>query len=109
MRHRRSLVAVAALTATSLAVATVDAAPAQAGRPPSHAYRANDFADGRAKSILPPGENGLVNAIQAGKYFTTGKRPPHSQDQLRKYTRLLYHSRGLTNAQLHKYFLDESF
>jgi acyl-homoserine lactone acylase PvdQ len=109
MRHRRSLVAVAALTATSLAVVTAQAAPAQAGRAPSHAYRANDFADGRAKSILPPGENGLVNAIQAGKYFTTGKRPPHSQDQLRKYTRLLYHSRGLTNAQLHKYFLDESF
>lgn len=60
-------------------------------------------------SILPPGENGLVNAIQAGRFITTGKRPAHSQDQLRKYSQLLYHARGLTDRQLHRYYLDESF
>jgi hypothetical protein len=63
-------------------------------------YRANDFADGDASSILPPGENGLVNPVQAAAFETAGQRPPASQDQLGKYAGLLYASPGLTDAGL---------
>jgi acyl-homoserine lactone acylase PvdQ len=81
---------------------------AQAAAQPSTAYRANDYADGQAMSILPPGENGLVNATDAIA-AQNGTRPPGSQDQLRKYAGLLYGAPGLTNAGLGQYFDDASF
>ena len=80
-----------------------------AGAAPSHAYRANDYADGQAMSILPPGENGLVNALDAAQFELLGKRPAHSQDQLGKYADLLYGYPSLTDATLGDYYNDESF
>ena len=59
-------------------------------------------------SILPPGENGLVNAADAIA-AQGGKRPAGSQDQLGKYAGLLYGASTLTNAGLGKYFDDASF
>ena len=88
------------LTAAGLAVTATSASAkprrrARAGRAaaasaPSHAYRANDYADGRAMSILPPGENGLVNATDAAAFELNGTRPANSHDQLGKYANLLY-------------------
>jgi acyl-homoserine lactone acylase PvdQ len=76
---------------------------------PSTAYRADDYADGRAMSILPPGENGRVNAVDLLQFELLGKRPANSQDQLGKYANLLYGYPSLTDANLGDYFNDESF
>ncbi len=84
-------------------------APTGAAAAPSHAYRAADYADGQAMSILPPGENGLVNASDALQFELLGKRPANSQDQLGKYTNLLYGYPSLTDATLGDYYNDESF
>jgi len=72
-------------------------------------YRAGDYARGQAMNILPPGENGLVNAAQLAKFEKNGQRPPHSQDQLAPYENLEFSYRSLTDATLHNYYLDESF
>ncbi|MEO8749398.1 MAG: penicillin acylase family protein [Allobranchiibius sp.] len=109
-RRRNLRVAVCALVActalATVAVAPTGAAPTGA---PSSAYRANDYADGQAMSILPPGENGLVNAVDAVKFETTKQRPANSQDQLGKYQDLLYGYGSLTDSTLGKYYNDESF
>jgi acyl-homoserine lactone acylase PvdQ len=101
--------AVTATTATAGAAPRASAAAKPAAKAPSHAYRAHDYADGRADSILPPGENGLVNATDALKFEANGTRPPNSQDQLGKYANLLYGYPKLTDAKLGKYYDDESF
>jgi acyl-homoserine lactone acylase PvdQ len=72
-------------------------------------YRVNDYADGRAMSILPPGENGLVNATDALKFELLGQRPAGSDDQLSKYANLLYGYPGLTDSTLSNFYDDESF
>jgi len=59
-------------------------------------------------SILPAGENGLVNATQLARYERTGQRPAGSQDQLAPYAALAFASR-LDDAALGKYFEPESF
>jgi acyl-homoserine lactone acylase PvdQ len=111
----RRVVAVVAATALAAGVASaVDAQGAPAAAPvpaaaPSHAYRAHDYADGRAMSILPPGENGLVNAADAAQFLSTGQRPFASDDQLGKYANLLYGYHDLTDANLGDYYNDESF
>ncbi len=78
---------VAGATALALVAPTVGSADA-AGNGPT--YRQHDYADGQARYVLPPGENGLVNAQQALAFEATGQRPPHSQDQLGQYSNLLY-------------------
>ncbi|MDT4976954.1 MAG: hypothetical protein QOG98_2712 [Pseudonocardiales bacterium] len=83
--------------------------PAGAAPGVSTAYRANDYADGRAMSILPPGENGLVNAVDLVNFELLGQRPKNSQDQLGKYQNLLYGSSSVTDSTLGQYFNDESF
>jgi acyl-homoserine lactone acylase PvdQ len=87
-------------------VPTLGAQPAGATVAPT--YRLNDYANGQAMSILPPGENGLVNSVDAVN-FALGKRPPNSQDQLGKYANLLYGYPSLTDKTLTSYFNDESF
>src|SRR3954451_23463825 len=59
--------------------------------------------------ILPPGENGLVNASDALQFETTGQRPAASDDQLMQYSDLIYGAPTLTNDKLPDYFNDESF
>jgi acyl-homoserine lactone acylase PvdQ len=108
-RTRRALrvlvpTAVGCLLVTSAVTTQADAASA-----PSTAYRAHDYADGRAMSILPPGENGLVNATDAVAFEANGQRPAGSQDQLSKYANLLYGAPSLTDTGLAQYFDDESF
>ena len=64
-----------ALAVSSLALlapvgGSADAAP---GGP---AYRRHDYADGQACYVLPPGENGLVNATDALAFETTSNVRP---------------------------------
>ena len=112
MSRRRRVVSrstvVLAILATAVSVAGLLSAGADAATLPS-GYRLNDYANGQAMSILPPGENGLVNATDALAFETTGQRPAHSQDQLGQYANLLYGYPNLTDSTLSTYFNDESF
>ncbi|HEY6934613.1 MAG TPA: penicillin acylase family protein, partial [Marmoricola sp.] len=97
-------------TVSALALTAASFVPqAQAATGDGPGYRVHDYADGQAMSILPPGQNGLVNATDLLRFEATGQRPPHSDDQLGKYAGLLYGYPGLTNATLGRYFDDESF
>ncbi|HET8559028.1 MAG TPA: penicillin acylase family protein [Marmoricola sp.] len=97
-------------TVSAIAVTAATFAPqAQAADGDGPGYRVHDYADGQAMSILPPGENGQVSATDAAKFETTGERPPYSQDQLGKYSGLLYGYGSLTDATLGRYYDDESF
>ena len=89
-------------------VAAMMAGGASAATAPSSAYRANDYADGQAMSILPPGENGLITA-QDALLAQQGTRPQGSQDQLGKYAGLLYGASTLTDNGLGQFYDDESF
>ena len=110
MLARSRLGAALALLVTAGTVVALTSGPGAAGAAePSHAYRANDYADGQAMSILPPGENGLVSAADLAKFELTKARPANSQDQLAKYDNLLYGSSGVTDATLGDYYNDESF
>jgi acyl-homoserine lactone acylase PvdQ len=96
--------------AGALLAGTVPGAAATAGGAPwwQPRYRSGDYAAGRVLSILPPGENGLVNPAQAARYEATGARPPGSQDQLAKYANLLFGYPRLTDRRLANYYDDES-
>ncbi|MBV9410452.1 MAG: penicillin acylase family protein, partial [Acidimicrobiia bacterium] len=99
-----------ALTIGAASGATVPTARAEtAGGVPQPTYRAGDYAQGQALSILPAGENGLVNAPQALAFELKGTRPPNSDDQLAKYANLLYAPTDLQDSQLGSYYDDESF
>ncbi|HWG63824.1 MAG TPA: penicillin acylase family protein [Streptosporangiaceae bacterium] len=100
---------------TAAVVALVSGlAPAGAGASTSGGwatptYRAGDYGGGLVHSILPPGENGLVNVADLAQFELTGARPAGSQDQLAPYANLLYGAQGLTDAQIPNYYNDESF
>ncbi len=101
---------VAVVGALAVSVATIGAgAPARAAGDGGAGYRQSDYADGQAMYVLPPGENGLVNATDALQFEATGKRPANSDDQLSQYSNLLYGYHDLTNAKLSTYYNDESF
>jgi acyl-homoserine lactone acylase PvdQ len=109
MPSPRLTVGVAVLCALALGATATATAGNAATSSPSTGYRANDYADGRAMSILPPGENGLVNVTDALKFELTQARPAASDDQLGKYSSLIYGSQNLTDAGLSAYYNDESF
>ncbi|MBE7188407.1 penicillin acylase family protein [Jatrophihabitans endophyticus] len=113
VRSRVRLVSVSLAGLTALALVVSVGVPSGTAAPtasePSHAYRAHDYAGGQAMSILPPGENGLVNATDLLKFEANGTRPAGSQDQLGKYENLLYGYPKLTDSTLHDYYDDESF
>ena len=101
--------AITLLVVAATAVGMTSGAGSAGAAAPSHAYRADDYANGQAMSILPPGENGLVNATDLVKYELTKTRPANSQDQLGKYENLLYATNSLTDSNLGQYYNDESF
>ncbi len=59
--------------------------------------------------ILPAGENGLVNAQALATYGAHRTRSANSDDQIEPYQGLIHGSSSLTDANLHDYYLDESF
>jgi Penicillin amidase len=97
----------ATVTAGTALITTGMATPAASWARP--AYRAGDYGGGLVRSILPAGENGLVNAAELAQFKATGARPAGSQDQLGPYASLLYARPGLTDTQLPNYYNDESF
>ena len=99
----------AGLTTAALAAVVVGTSGTAQASGQATDYRHDDYADGQAMYILPPGENGLVNATDALKFEANGTRPPQSDDQLQQYSDLLYGSSSLTNGKLTQYFNDESF
>lgn len=111
----RNALVILAATTIGLSLAAVPAGAHAARGPaarlalPSQAYRAGDYAHGQAMSILPPGENGTVNAAQIAAFELTKSRAPYSQDQLGKYENLLYGYPTLTDKTLGSYYDDESF
>ena len=108
MKPRRSAWATAA--AAALLLAAPAAGGVAAGSSQSPDYRANDYADGRALVVVPPGEHGLVNAIDLLKAEAPGGSPPaHSNDQTPLYEALLYGSPSVTDATLGRYYHDASF
>jgi acyl-homoserine lactone acylase PvdQ len=110
VRSATAVLATAAIAVTAASTAPASSASSAARvKLPSTAYRANDFAHGQAMSILPPGENGSASVGDILTFFTNGKRPPHSQDQLAKYNNLLYGYKNLTDGKLGKFYDDESF
>jgi acyl-homoserine lactone acylase PvdQ len=108
-RRRAVAASAAVVTGVGLLVSSALTPPAGAAASVSTAYRANDYANGQAMSILPAGENGLVNTLDAVNFELLKKRPANSQDQLRKYNALLYGYQSVTDATLGSYYNDESF
>src|ERR1700712_4183415 len=106
-RGRWSAAAVTVGLVGVLAVPPVAGAVGSAPTVPG--YQVGDYGRGQVMSILPPGENGLVNAQQAVAFEAAKQRPPNSDDQLGPYANLLYGSPSLTDAGLSSYFNDESF
>ncbi len=93
------LVACLAMGATSAAAAP-DPAP----------YRAHGYGGTPGfHDILPPGENGLDNAVQLAAFEALKAHPEHNNDQLGMYAGLLRASPGLTGDGLLHYFKDSSF
>src|SRR3954466_4284532 len=64
---------------------------------------------GRFWHIIPPGEAGVANGLQAAQFLTAGTYPPHFDDQRGMYTDLLYATPGLREADIGKYFPDATF
>jgi acyl-homoserine lactone acylase PvdQ len=100
---------VAAATAALVLASVLPVADAATGSAPPPTYRAGDYADGQVLSINPPGENGLVNAVQLAQFEATGQRPADSTDQRTQYANLLHGYSTLTDQALPQYYNDESF
>ncbi len=66
------------------------AAPATAAVQP---YGTNDA--GGFRNVLPPGEQGVDNAVELGQFTAFGRRPKHWDDQQPLYEGLLYASPSL--------------
>src|SRR3954451_4292158 len=86
---------VALLPATASAQLPIGGNP---GGPPPGAYREND--SGGFLNVLPPGENGLVNALGLAAFEANQTRPANSDDQLPLYRDLLTGYPRLTTATL---------
>ena len=94
------MVAIAALLALC--------ASAQAAPTPG-AYQEDDYGGGSVYNIVPPGQNGSMNALEAAAFLLDGTRPPHQADQQAMYGDLVYASPGLQESQILDYFKDSSF
>ncbi len=97
MRRYGGIVLVAALL-----TAAVPALAAPAPAPYENAGR-------EYRNVLPPGQNGHVNALELGAFLAGGARPPHSDDQMSLYSDLVGAAPGLDKRDLVRYFKDASF
>src|SRR4051794_6207334 len=61
------------------------------------------------RNVLPPGANGLSNALELGAFLSVGARPAHNDDQLSMYAALARAPRPFTEATLDSLFKDASF
>ncbi|MBW3620478.1 MAG: penicillin acylase family protein [Actinobacteria bacterium] len=102
----------------TLLTALAGAALLVTSTPPAGAQDAE--ADGRYRgsgdpggiwNIVPPGQDGVVNAAEAVEANAGGDTPPHFQDQLQMYGDLVYAEAtpGFDRSKLETYFKDASF
>src|SRR3954470_18392677 len=98
MRGRAAVVVVVA--AMSLGIAGSAAAAIQP-------YGTNDA--GGFRNVLPPGEQGVDNAIELGQFTALGKRPKHWNDQQGLYEGLLYASPSLIHSDIGRFYKDATF
>src|SRR5437764_5613666 len=96
---------VAVMLLISACAALPEAAPAAPPAPVAHG--AGD--SGGFHDVLPPGTNGLANALQLIAFETTGARPPHNDDQLAMYRDLMDASPSVRAGQLGRYYKDSRF
>src|SRR5947199_8758379 len=100
---RRTLAAAALVCAALLALAGAGRALAASPAP----YGQHDA--GGFLNVLPAGEAGVDNAAQFAQFESTGKPPPHFEDQLPLYANLVYADPTLTPPQVHRYFKHATF
>ena len=98
---------VAMALAAAPAAAQLPIPPLGGGDEPPVPYGTND--SGGFRNVLPPGSNGLDNAVDFARFQTTGERPRHFDDQLSMYVDLLYASPELKNSDLGRFFKDAGF
>src|SRR3954447_13511205 len=80
------------------------AAPASAAVQP---YGTNDA--GGFRNVLPPGEQGVDNAVDLAQFSAFGKRPKHWSDQQPLYEGLLYASPSLVHSDIGRFYKDATF
>ncbi|HEV7459442.1 MAG TPA: penicillin acylase family protein [Solirubrobacteraceae bacterium] len=95
------------IAAAGAALLAFTAAPAAAA-PTPQPYGFNGFAGFR--DVLPPGSNGLVNAIDLAQYeANNSNRPAHNADQRDMYANLVYGAPNIGAGDLPKYYKDSTF
>ena len=87
-----------------LVIAGVGAAGASAAVQPYGTDNYGDFND-----VLPPGTNGLVNALQLAQYEATKAHPPHNNDQLAMYSNLTTAAPNIQADQIGQFFKSSVF
>jgi len=60
-------------------------------------------------NILPPGTNGLDNAVQLAEFEALGERPAHNNDQLAMYSNLTTAAPNIQASQITDFFKDATF
>ncbi|MBW3658544.1 MAG: penicillin acylase family protein, partial [Actinobacteria bacterium] len=102
----------------TLLIAVAGAALLVTSTPPAGAQdtevdgRYRGFGDpGGIWNIIPPGQDGVVNAAEAIQANAGGGTPAHVQDQLQMYGDLVYEDAtpGFDRSELETYFKDASF
>lgn len=101
-RRRRLGAAGLALLAAGVAAAMPATATAQV-----EPYGTDNY--GTFYNILPPGTNGLDNAVQLTQFLVLGQRPPHNNDQLSMYSNLTTAAPNIQAAQITNFFKDATF
>jgi len=89
----------------AILVATIVAAPA--ARAQVEPYGTDNY--GTFYNILPPGTNGLDNAVQLAEFEALGERPPHNNDQLGMYANLTTAAPDIQASQITDFFKDATF
>ncbi len=64
---------------------------------------------GSFTNVLPPGESGFDNLIQAGQFETGKTYPSHSHDQLQMYSNLTTAAPGIQPSQIGHFYKDATF
>ncbi len=85
-------------------VAMLALAPAASAQVEPYGY--NDY--GGFRNILPPGQSGFDNLLQAAQFKASGTYPPHSNDQLGMYANLTT-AVPITEAQIPQFYKDATF
>jgi acyl-homoserine lactone acylase PvdQ len=91
---------VLAAAALAIPASAVAAAPTQP-------YGKHD--SGGFRNVLPPAQGTNASLQDIIAFESTGKLPPHTQDQLGMYTNLAYAVPGLKRSDIQRYYKDATF